>query len=188
MAVSKKTRFEVFNRDEFRCQYCGQTPPSVVLEVDHVHAKSRGGSDDIDNLLTSCFDCNRGKAANPLEAVPEALAAKQARRREAMEQLAAFNELQAEERQRIDEQIDDLGRYWFAYFKRKGAYVFGPARRPSILGFVKRLPYEEVKEAIDIAMGRYLPFRGDDDRTFRYFCGICWRKIRERDPSSGGEQ
>ncbi len=41
--------------------YCGAQPPSVVLEVDHVIAKSQGGTDDPENLLTACFECNRAK-------------------------------------------------------------------------------------------------------------------------------
>jgi 5-methylcytosine-specific restriction endonuclease McrA len=38
----------------------------VVLEVDHVVPRAEGGSDDTMNLVTSCFDCNRGKGAVPL--------------------------------------------------------------------------------------------------------------------------
>ena len=33
----------------------------VELEVDHVIPISRGGTDDISNLKTACFKCNRGK-------------------------------------------------------------------------------------------------------------------------------
>ena len=33
--LSKKIRFEVFKRDAFTCQYCGQMAPDVLLEVDH---------------------------------------------------------------------------------------------------------------------------------------------------------
>ena len=62
MALSKKTRFEVFKRDGFTCQYCGKTPPTVILEVDHIDPKSNGGSDNTINLITACFDCNRGKS------------------------------------------------------------------------------------------------------------------------------
>lgn len=63
MTVSKSLRFEVFARDAFTCQYCGIRPPDVVLELDHIHPRSKGGTDEIVNLLTSCYDCNRGKAA-----------------------------------------------------------------------------------------------------------------------------
>ncbi len=61
MALSKRVRFEIFKRDSFTCQYCGNRPPEIVLEVDHIDPRSNGGSDDLINLITSCFDCNRGK-------------------------------------------------------------------------------------------------------------------------------
>lgn len=63
MPVGKSLRFEIFARDGFVCQYCGTRPPDVVLEVDHIHPVSKGGGDDPINLITSCFDCNRGKRA-----------------------------------------------------------------------------------------------------------------------------
>ena len=64
--ISKKLRFEVFKRDSFTCQYCGKSAPSVVLEVDHIEPVSKGGTNDILNLVTSCFDCNRGKSDKKL--------------------------------------------------------------------------------------------------------------------------
>lgn len=67
MAVSKKVRFEVFKRDSFTCQYCGRSAPDVVLQCDHIEPVSKGGSDDILNLITSCFDCNSGKRARTLD-------------------------------------------------------------------------------------------------------------------------
>lgn len=67
MSLSKKTRFEVFKRDQFTCQYCGMKAPEVVLEVDHIHPKSKGGKNDLLNLITSCAACNNGKGANTLD-------------------------------------------------------------------------------------------------------------------------
>jgi hypothetical protein len=69
MPVSKSVRFEVFARDAFTCQYCGQRPPEVILEVDHIHPHSKGGSDEIINLITACYDCNRGKRAKVISDV-----------------------------------------------------------------------------------------------------------------------
>lgn len=60
-AISKKLRFEVFKRDSFRCQYCGASAPEAILHVDHIHPVSKGGDNDITNLITSCVDCNQGK-------------------------------------------------------------------------------------------------------------------------------
>lgn len=61
MGVSRATRFKVFQRDNFTCRFCGLRAPDVILEVDHFTPKSRGGSDNEENLGTACFDCNRGK-------------------------------------------------------------------------------------------------------------------------------
>jgi hypothetical protein len=65
-ALSKKIRFEVFKRDSFICQYCGQSAPDTVLHVDHIEPVSKGGDNSIMNLVTSCIDCNQGKGARKL--------------------------------------------------------------------------------------------------------------------------
>lgn len=61
-AMGDKLRFEVFKRDQFKCQYCGKAAPEVVLHVDHINPVSKGGDNDILNLVTSCVDCNSGKS------------------------------------------------------------------------------------------------------------------------------
>ncbi len=79
MAVSKKLRFEVFRRDDFRCRYCGSAAKDgAVLEPDHVVPRARGGLDIATNLLTACEPCNSGKRDTPMshpliEDVPEEL-------------------------------------------------------------------------------------------------------------------
>lgn len=56
-------RFDVLQRDNFRCQLCGRSAPNgAVLEVDHRTARALGGTDDLDNLWTLCWECNRGKS------------------------------------------------------------------------------------------------------------------------------
>lgn len=65
-SLSKKLRFEVFRRDGFMCRYCGNRPPEVALEVDHINPVARGGDNDPLNLVSSCVDCNRGKKARVL--------------------------------------------------------------------------------------------------------------------------
>lgn len=66
MAISKRLRYLIFRRDYFSCVYCGRRPPSVTLEVDHRIPRVMGGSDDPNNLVAACWDCNRGKG--PLDA------------------------------------------------------------------------------------------------------------------------
>lgn len=63
MGINSKTRFEVLERDNFACWYCGRTPPDVKLHVDHVYPKSKGGPDEHGNLVAACEACNYGKSA-----------------------------------------------------------------------------------------------------------------------------
>lgn len=64
--ISKKLRFEVFKRDSFTCQYCGGSAPDVILHIDHIEPFSKGGENDILNLITACKDCNAGKSNRKL--------------------------------------------------------------------------------------------------------------------------
>jgi 5-methylcytosine-specific restriction endonuclease McrA len=52
------TRFNVFLRDRFHCQYCGGGFATNVLTFDHVVPKSRGGRTAWTNVVTACSPCN----------------------------------------------------------------------------------------------------------------------------------
>jgi hypothetical protein len=65
-STGKRTRFEVFKRDSFTCQYCGAQPPAVVLVLDHIHPVAAGGESTPENLITACEPCNQGKADRQL--------------------------------------------------------------------------------------------------------------------------
>jgi 5-methylcytosine-specific restriction endonuclease McrA len=56
------TRFNVFLRDRFTCQYCGVAFPSSVLTFEHVIPRSHGGQTTWTNIVTACMPCNRAKA------------------------------------------------------------------------------------------------------------------------------
>lgn len=55
------TRFNVFLRDRFRCQYCGGRLPAHELTFDHVVPRSRGGRTGWTNVVTACARCNLRK-------------------------------------------------------------------------------------------------------------------------------
>ena len=55
------TRFNVFLRDRFVCQYCGVALPSQELTFDHVIPRSRGGRTTWENVVTACAPCNLKK-------------------------------------------------------------------------------------------------------------------------------
>lgn len=55
------TRFNVFLRDSFGCQYCGGRFPTPELTFDHVIPRSRGGRTNWENVVTACSACNLRK-------------------------------------------------------------------------------------------------------------------------------
>lgn len=68
--ISPSLRFDVLEKDNFTCQYCGakSVDDNVLLEVDHIVPVSKGGDNNIENLVTSCKKCNIGKSAKKLGA------------------------------------------------------------------------------------------------------------------------
>lgn len=65
--IPKGIRFDILQRDGFKCCICGRgAADGVRLEVDHKYPKSKGGTDNLSNLWTLCFQCNRGKSAKQL--------------------------------------------------------------------------------------------------------------------------
>ena len=61
-AFSAKERFDILERDGFRCKVCGATADDgVKLHVDHIKPVSKGGDNHPSNLQTLCEECNLGK-------------------------------------------------------------------------------------------------------------------------------
>ncbi len=55
------TRFNVFLRDLWTCQYCGDKFRTTDLTFDHVVPRCRGGQTTWDNIVTACRQCNSVK-------------------------------------------------------------------------------------------------------------------------------
>lgn len=170
VGLSKKQRFEVFKRDEFTCQYCGGKPPAVVLEVDHIVAVADGGGNDRENLTTACFECNRGKGAVALTALPQTVADRAELLEEREQQAKAFEALVRAKRRRESKVINEIE----AILMDEG-WGFSETFRTSVRKFLKELPYDEVLEAAELACVRIR----DQGRRQKYFCGICWKKIKD---------
>lgn len=56
------TRENLFERDHYRCQYCGHNFEAKELNMDHVIPRDRGGRTSWENIVTSCIKCNSRKA------------------------------------------------------------------------------------------------------------------------------
>jgi 5-methylcytosine-specific restriction endonuclease McrA len=190
IALSKRIRFEVFKRDRFCCQYCGRHPPDVILEIDHIIPVCDGGDTNEANLLTACFDCNRGKAANPLTRVPQSLADKATEIAEHEEQLRGYREVFEQQRDRIEA---DMWKVAEALF---GEYECEDGIRRDWLSRIKffndKIGFEQVFEAAEIAAVKWLgraqadEWRTEKQRRFAYFCGVCWRKIKGQPSNDEG--
>lgn len=62
--INLRLRFKVMTRDNFKCCKCGRSPatdPTVVLHVDHKYPWVKGGETTMENLETTCKECNLGK-------------------------------------------------------------------------------------------------------------------------------
>jgi len=76
-----------------KCAYCGTE--GVPLQIEHIRAAARGGSDRLSNLTLACRDCNERKGARPVEAFlaskPDRLARIQATAEQPLDAAAAVN-------------------------------------------------------------------------------------------------
>lgn len=177
MAIGKTLRFEIFKRDGFVCQYCGAHPPDVVLECDHIIAVAAGGTDDEDNLITACFNCNRGKAARDLNVSPMPLDQKAALVAEREAQLQGYQEIMQRKRDRLEDEAWQVADVLAGESVKK----FDAERLVSIKRFLDRLGLHEVLDSAEIARARKPTPQYSAYTQFRYFCGVCWTKIKEAD-------
>lgn len=173
--LSKKRRFEVFKRDSFTCQYCGNTPPSIVLECDHITPVSHGGGNDEDNLITACFDCNRGKSDTELTNVPMSIKDKHAILIEKDLQIVEFQKLLKRINRRINKEVNSVEERYNMWFD--GWVLTHKFKEGTVKKFIKELGVFEVIEAMDKACSKM-----DREDSLSYFCGICWNKIKGTTP------
>ena len=186
MSISIKLRFEVFNRDGFTCQYCGRKTPEVILELDHVIPVSKGGTNDFDNLITSCFECNRGKGQSLLDTILKdkdihdetmLLAEKEL-------QLAEYNYLKNKIRIRENKEIEELNNYFIAKFPdNERNYAAGEFPNTIIRQCLKIMSYIDIFELIDIAVDITSRDTKGDYHTVaaaKYLTAILRNRLREK--------
>lgn len=177
--LSTRTRFEVFKRDGFTCQYCGRKPPAVILHADHIRPVADGGGNEMENLVSSCEQCNMGKSDVPLGRILIPKLPDLAVERERLEQLKAYQEFLSERESVQDIWFKMVSDKWIAFDgKDPDEWRICDDREIAVRTFLKRMPVQEILEALDIARARIRP-PCNDSRFLRFFCGICWKKIRD---------
>ena len=174
-SIGNKLRFEVFKRDSFTCKWCGKSSPDVVLNIDHIEPVSKGGTNDILNLITSCFECNSGKSNRLLG--DDTVVVKQKGQLDLLQEKRNQMMLMYEWKKGLSE-VDNQSRDLVVdYIKSKC-----PGINISIEGLgylsqlIKKFDFSSILESIDISADKYLKFDGQDGYTDES-CNVFISKI-----------
>lgn len=154
-ALSRRIRFEVFKRDSFTCQYCGRRPPEAVLEADHIIPVAEGGSDDLLNLVTACWDCNAGKGRRQLsdDAIVVTQMRQAAELNERRVQAEMLSEWHHELRQQQMQLVDMANTEWGHI---TGGFVWTDSLNGEVESWIRKFGFKETIEAMRLAADQYL--------------------------------
>lgn len=179
--ISKKLRFEVFKRDSFTCQYCGRMAPDVVLEVDHINPVANGGENEIMNLITSCFDCNRGNGKKTLSD-SSAIKLQQ-------EQLKQLNEKRDQLKMMLEwkKELNNFKNEQLEEFEKQYAALTGNTLtehgKEKVKKWISEFGLIEILECVDISISQY--FDADNkqswEKTFNYIVRIASNRKKQSD-------
>lgn len=171
--ISRRLRFEILRRDNNTCRYCHAT--DTALTIDHVVPVALGGTDDPANLVAACSDCNAGKSSSsPDAALVEQVTDDALRWSAAMQVAAGLMQDQLQEEWDYAAALDDEWSGWTCGYDKR------PVPRPSdwreSANAWRRagLPVELMVDAARRALGNTKVGPGD---TWKYFCGIAWKRI-----------
>lgn len=178
-AIPKSVRFEVFKRDSFCCQYCGASAPEVLLQIDHIKPVSKGGTNDITNLLTCCAGCNSGKSDRELD--DQSVVSKSRKQMEELQQRREQLEMMMAWREGLrnlkDEAVERVCEYWRGL---AASWVVNETGKAKVAKWIRQLSIAEVCQAMDIAAEQYFRFEDDGNVTseswnaaFEKIPGIC---------------
>ncbi len=185
-SISKTLRFEVFKRDSFTCQYCGRKAPDVLLEIDHIEPISKGGSNDILNLITSCKDCNSGKSDRQLAdtTVINKRRQKLEELQERKEQIEMMFQWQKGLLELDDEIIKQISDFWS---EQVPGYYLNENGIKGLKKLKRRFEIDEIMAAIKIAAEQYLkfdkngtPIKESVEYAWKKVGGICNTRRQER--------
>lgn len=162
--LGQKVRFEVFKRDNFTCQYCGAKAPDVLLECDHINPVSKGGTNDIINLVTACKGCNGGKGARKLDDASEIEKQRQQledlnERRKQLEAMLEWRDGLIDVREKsIDAIAEHVNRFIHPYAVNRSF-------KADLKRHVKKFSADVLMDAIDRSADAYLEYGADDEVT-----------------------
>lgn len=179
-SVPKKMRFEVFKRDSFTCQYCGRSAPDVVLEVDHIKPVSKGGKNEMLNLVTSCHDCNSGKSNRELS--DDSAVKKQEQQLKELAERKEQLEMMLKWRDGLNELEDDMVNAVDKVFGENTKWRVSDHGKKTVRKWLKEFSLNEVLDAVEIAISTYYDDTEDGwNKAFNKVSGICVNRKRQAD-------
>lgn len=203
-SISQKTRFEVFKRDSFTCQYCGAKAPDVLLEVDHIKPVASGGTNSLINLVTSCATCNRGKSKNELD--DQSVLEKQRRQLEELEQRRQQLEMMMQWHTGLQDFSEDEVTKYVEYFNKANHCDVSLTQtgKTNAKKLIKKFGFKKVLEAIDIVATKYSHLEVEDrfkklggvlvyetasetEKQAMYIKGVCKNRLAYFDFKYGTE-
>ena len=187
-ALSKKIRFEVFKRDSFRCQYCGRSAPDVILHVDHIKPVKEGGTNDLTNLITSCFDCNMGKKDRLLD--DRSILEKQKQQLEELNERRLQLEMMMEWREGLvnleEQKVEFVNEHWSK--RTNGHYSLNENGLKTVRTMLKKFDMNIILDSMDAASNQYVKYDKDDkptqetvEKAFKMVPRICTNKARDQE-------
>lgn len=173
MAISKRLRFEILRRDEFRCTYCGATPREAELEVDHVIPEALGGQTTVENLTTACAECNSGKTStSPDAAIVDALNLAVAAEQAARVRIEAIMQTNIDA---INDYEDEVQSVWDSYVPqfRRAAVRWSISQISD--WHANRVPIDLVEFGLRVALDANVPWAS----KAAYAAGVIRNRVQE---------
>jgi|CXWK01.1.fsa_nt_gi hypothetical protein len=184
--ISKKTRFEIFKRDSFTCQYCGRKAPDVLLVIDHIEPVSKGGTNDILNLITSCQECNAGKSDRRL--ADTAVVDRQRQQLELLQERKEQIEMMFQWQKGLldlDNQVTtQLASYWSEVAP---GYTLSDHGTRTLRQLQRKFNVGEIMVAMQVAADQYLLYEGgmptleSVETAWQKIGGICTVRRKEKE-------
>lgn len=170
--IGKRLRFAIFARDQFTCRYCGRQADQVALHIDHIIPVAKGGTNDEQNLITACVECNLGKSdKSPTFTQPTE--SDRLRAAQEMHEQRAAAERAKQVLEAIQDFEQDLVNLWCQAFNEtqmSRQYV------KNLVSIARSDGVERLAEWLGIAAERLDPSTSDNHRI-RYVYGIRRRQL-----------
>lgn len=173
-ALTKKTRFEVFKRDSFTCQYCGRKAPDVLLQIDHIEPVAEEGTNDLLNLITSCADCNSGKSDRRLS--DTSVLDKQRQQLEDLQERKEQIEMMFQWQRGLldldDEVVSQLADFWA---EQVPGFSLNENGRKGLKSLKRKFDVSEILQAMKVAAEQYVVF--SDGKPTHESVELAWKKV-----------